>query len=510
MLTPLRRELSVLSMPAPERGFFYVLLVLVSLFSGLLVPVNTLQAQETGFGAIVEPDQYIVQPGDKFRIDFWDGVTPTIKVEVTPEGAILITAMGRIDIADLTLTEAKAALHELVRKYYPDADFSISLDGIRSTQMLVIGAVLNPGLYDGYVSQQVSEFIHKAGGLIAGASRRNIALCCNGEIPIQVDLLQFERLGHRDLNPLGYAGNIVRVPLIKDSSSFVQIAGAVTIPGGYEFRDGDDLGMLIDLALGLNGLEGDSAVVYRDEAGSDSQLMVSLENRDFPVMAGDKIIVQQRAQSFLPDYFAITGQVTMPGRYPFGENVSLASALTTAGGTAALADLYALTIYRRPGFESPQMMHNLIDRANRNNIVLAGERIPLSLNPEVISSDLLASVMLAPGDSVVVPLRTGSVSIFGRIRRPGAVPFDGPLTATALANMAGGLAPKADKHNIRIIRKAGGQTITGGLATMLYDGDIVIITESTEQRGFWEKIRDISVVLGGISLVYLAVDNATD
>ncbi len=510
MQTPLRRLMTVFSVPAASRGFFYALLISACWCFGALIPVNAPLAQETGFGAVVEPDQYLVQPGDKFRIDFWDGVTPTIKVEVTPEGAVLIASMGRLNIADLTLTDAKDALHEMVSGYYPDADFSISLDGIRSTKVLVIGAVRNPGLYDGYVSQQVSEFIHKAGGLIAGASRRNIALSGNDSLSIHVDLLQYERLGRRDANPLCYAGNVIKVPLLKDSSAFVQIAGAVTVSGGYEYREGDNLGTLIDLALGLNGLEGDSAVVYRNGRTGDTPSVVALNNREFEIEAGDKIIVQQRVQGFTPDYIAITGQVLMPGRYPFREHVNLASALTMAGGITRLGDPYALTIYRRPGYENPAAMHNLVDPVSRNNIALAGERIPLSLNPNVVASDRLESVMLVAGDSIVVPQATGSVSIFGRIRRPGAMPFDKPLTAGALAGLAGGFAPKADKDNIRIIRKAGGQTIISDSRTILYDGDVVIIPEDKNTRGLWEKLRDVSLVLGGLSLVYLAVDNATD
>ncbi|MBN2227297.1 MAG: SLBB domain-containing protein [candidate division Zixibacteria bacterium] len=509
MHTPSWKLLTVLSGPVASRGFVYALLC-AGWWVGLMFPIHAPMAQETGFGAVVEPDQYLIQPGDKFRIDFWDGVTPTINVEVTPEGAVLIAAMGRLEIADLTLTRAKAALHELVRGYYPDADFSISLDGIRSTQILVIGAVRNPGLYDGYVSQQVSEFIRKAGGLVAGASQRNISLCCNGNTSIHVDLLQFERLGSRDANPLCYAGSVIKVPLLKDSSAFIQIAGAVTVPGGYEYREDDDLGTLIDLALGLNGLEGDSVLVYRTTPGGSTPMAVALDHREFAIRAGDKIIVQQRTQGFIPDYIAVTGQVAMPGRYPFHARNDLVSALAMAGGITGTADMYALTIYRRPGYEDPAAMQNLVDPASRNHITLAGERIPLSLNPEVVASGRLESVTLVAGDSIVVPQTTGSVSIFGQVRRPGAVPFDRPISAGTLARMAGGYAPKADQNSIQIIRKAGGQTITSDCRALVYDGDVVIIPEKRNAGSFWEKIRDISLVLGGLSLVYLAVDNATD
>ncbi|UCD16584.1 MAG: SLBB domain-containing protein [Candidatus Zixiibacteriota bacterium] len=496
----------------PGGGSFCVTVILAVLLWWIVLfsyPPMT-AAQETGFGTVVDPDEYIVRPGDKFRIDFWDGASPTINVEVTPEGSILITAMGKIEVANLSLAAAKARLDDLIKKYYPDTEFSVSLEGIRSAKILVIGGVQNPGLYEGFVSQQVSEFIVKAGGLVPGASSRNIILNCRGRDDIVVDLLEFERLGKMSANPRIYAGDVIRVPLVTDSSMFVHISGAVIRPGDFEYRGGDILGTILDLALGLNGLEGDSVYIYRSVGPGTRPFHVSVTNRGFPIEAADKIIVPLRCPGIPPNFFAITGEIAVPGRYPYQDDLNLEAALRLAGGETEQSDIYSLVIYRRAEYHRPQEAQRLIAPSDRNNISLAGERVPVSLDVAGIRPGGFASVAIAPGDSIVVPQKTGSVSIFGHVRRPGVIDFERPLPIRALVKKVGGYAPGADKKRAQVIRKASGAIITPGTNMLVFDGDVIIIPEDKNKKGFWTRIRDLSLFLGGLGVVYLAVDNAAD
>jgi protein involved in polysaccharide export with SLBB domain len=94
--------------------------ILISLVATLAIAA---QAQEGSLSSVVDPDEYIVGPGDRFRVDFWDGTSPTIEVTVSPEGFLLLTGIGRADVGNLILSEARARLRELISKYYPDVAY---------------------------------------------------------------------------------------------------------------------------------------------------------------------------------------------------------------------------------------------------------------------------------------------------------------------------------------------------------------------------------------------------
>jgi polysaccharide biosynthesis/export protein len=495
----------------PGRGLFYVRMITGTIaFTLLIVFLSTgAVAQESGFGTVVDEDVYIVKPGDRFRVDFWDGVTDAIGMVVTPEGSILLPPMGKLEVADLSLSETKAHLVTLVKRFYPDIEFTVSLEGIRSVKVFVTGAVKTPGFYNGYVADRVSEFIKKAGGFIPGASRRNIMLH-GGHKCTLVDLLLFERTGDIDANPFMYEGNMIHVPMITDSSSFVQISGAVVRPGGIEYGKKDNLGTIIDLAFGLNGLEDDSILIYRRGASSPNSVSVSLSDRNFSLMPGDKIVVAHKQFTSKPDYFAVTGEVILPGRFPYHDGLSLADALSIAQGVGEFGCVQSMTIFRRPEYDGSVDFVRLVPPDSNNNISLSLGLIPVSVDLDRYYPDKLADIPIAPGDSITIPRLTGSVTILGLIHQPGAIGYQYPMTVRDLVSRAGGYSPDADKGKIDIIKGSTGLRKTVKPGARIFDGDIVIVPEKVDKKSFLDKVRDISLILGGMGVVYLALDNASD
>ncbi len=493
----------------PGRRLFYALrlLIMAGICAFALAGVQSIRAQAS-FGSAVNPDEYIIRPGDQFRVDFWVGGVATIKVTVTPEGAILLSDMGKLDVSGLTLTEARARIRQLIRKYYPESEFSVSLDGLRAVKMFVSGGVRIPGFYDGSVANRVSEYILKAGGLVPGASNRNIVLVDGGH-NLVIDLLRFERCGDFSANPFAYSGEIIRVPMIVDSTSFIQVSGAVNKPDGFEYSPGDNLGTLIDLAYGLNGLQGDSAVIFRRSSSGQQVLSVGLDEVDFPLDAGDKIIIHTRAVDMLKDYFTVTGEVALPGRYPFKGPMNLGDIINTAGGLNPVADIFSSVIFRRPKYENPENFKS-VTSATANNITVNGGVLPVSIDISGYYPDHLNDIIIQPGDSIVIPSTTGIISIFGQIRRPGIIDYAFPMTVGKLIGSAGGTTSRADRSNIHVIRKVGAIDINASTATNIFDGDLVLVPEKKVQKSFMDKVKDWALILGGFGAVYLAIDQATD
>lgn len=495
----------------PRKLFFYVhkciclcgLLILGLIFAG---PVC---AQDNNFYTVINPDNYIVGPGDGFRVDFWNGNNAPITFSVTAEGTVLLNSIGLINVDNLTLTQAKERLTLLIKKYYSDVDFSISLVGVRYVKIMVTGAVKNPGLYTASASARVSEVINNAGGFIKGASQRNIILA-GANLESNVDLFRFERLGDFDSNPYIYSGSKIHVPLVTDSSSFIQISGEVVMPGGSEYKEGDDLGELVDLALGYTGLQGDSIYIFSGDESGKNQRVVPTSARNELIHPGDKIVVGRTDKGHLSNYFSITGEIVLPGRYPLSSKMTLADALSGCRGLTDESDIYSTVIYRLQEFNRTPDAKNILKNAFTNGVIFDDDREPVSIDFRDIYPDRLDQVPIMPGDSILIPVRTNVVAVYGLVRRPGLVSYTGPAGASKYIGMAGGFAPGADRQSIKIIRKTSGMQIIGVSGIDVYDGDTIVIPESRGKKSLWEKVKDGALVLGGLGILYLAIDNATD
>ncbi len=455
------------------------------------------------FTEVVNPDEYTIGPGDIFRIDFWNGTTPPLELTVTPEGFLLLPSMGRADVGNLTLTEARTVLRNLVGKFYSDGDFSVTLLGSRSVKVLVSGGIRRPGLYDGLVSQRISEMINRAGGFAAGASHRNIILS-GGNKEYVIDYLKYERAGDFTGNPYLYVGSRIYIPLVIDSTNFVQVSGEVTNPGGFEYKDGDNLGTLLALAMGVTGQQGDSVLIFRN----GQTLSLPLIDSAFTIQPGDKLLVRKRTEQKRLDYFTVSGEIIMPGRFPFRDGLDLGNILKNAGGLTDRADIHSLVVYRKT--ESRDSSSSPL-KSEGNNVAFDHGSQPVSINMPQHDPDQLPEIKIMPGDSIVVPALTGTIGVYGIVNRPGVLVYRGfGMSAGQAIALAGGYSKGADRGKLDIYRKGSGLHITAGSDIFVYDGDLVQVSAKENNRSFWDKVKDLSLILGGAGVVYLAIDNMSE
>ncbi|MEW5923921.1 MAG: SLBB domain-containing protein, partial [Candidatus Zixiibacteriota bacterium] len=171
---------------------------------------------------------------------------------------------------------------------------------------------------------------------------------------------------------------------------------------------------------------------------------------------------------------------------------------------------YSAVIYRLQEFGRTPDAKNILTNAFTNGVVFEEGREPVSIDFRDIYPDRLGEVRIMPGDSILIPVKTGVVAVYGLVKRPGLINYDGPAGAAKYIGLAGGYASGADKQSIKIIRKTSGMQIAGGPGIDIYDGDTIIIPENRGKKSMWEKIKDGALILGGLGILYLAVDNATD
>ncbi len=479
----------------------------VFIFMSLLATLtNVAAAQEGSLSSLVDPDEYIIGPGDRFRVDFWEGTSPTIEVTVTPEGFLLLTGIGRADVGDLILSEARARLRELIGKYYPDVAYSITLVGIRSIKVLVSGAVKAPGMYEFVGTQRVSEALEKAGGIVEGGSVRNITL--NGGVrEYLVDLLRYERVGDMNANPYLFSGYRIFVPQVIDSATFLHISGEVVKAGGYEYRHGDNLGGLLEIAHGLTGQQNDTVIIFRE----DQELRLNVAAAELPLQPGDKIVVGRKLVEDEGGYFSITGEVLSPGRYPLKKVIGLDAALVRAGGVTPDASICSGAIFRKGSIRNDVVFASRLKDEIYYNVSPGSHNLPVAVDLCRYYPENLGKIVIVPGDSIVIPPKTGKVAVLGYVANPGMLALkESRMSVREIIRQAGGYSPGADHGRVEIVRAVSGTRSLNGPAAFIYDGDAVVVPIKSERKGFFDRLKDFAILAGAAGVVYLAIDNMAD
>jgi polysaccharide export outer membrane protein len=159
----------------------------------------------------------------------------------------------------------------------------------------------------------------------------------------------------------------------------------------------------------------------------------------------------------------VLGEVFRPGSYTVSGLSTLTNALFSCGGVDTIGSL----------------RHVQLKRGGR----VVGE---MDLYGLLIEGDTSSDVRLMPGDVVFVPPVGPLVGVAGDVLRPAIYELDGPFTARALIELAGGLRPTADADLIQLERVSGGQRATYDMTLAeagdwaLVDGDLVKIYPTRE------------------------------
>jgi hypothetical protein len=90
---------------------------------------------------------YLIGPGDNFKIVLYGGENNQFTLEVSKNGDISIPSLGPINLSGLTYVESKKAIEEAVRTKIIGTEASVSLGALRSINVFVFGEAFQPGMY---------------------------------------------------------------------------------------------------------------------------------------------------------------------------------------------------------------------------------------------------------------------------------------------------------------------------------------------------------------------------
>jgi polysaccharide export outer membrane protein len=500
-----------------------------SRFGTTVAPRANALAQE---GAI-DPRTYVLGPGDGFVVSVLGRIALDFPTEVDPEGYLWIQDFGRLQVAGLTLEQARQKLRERFHSDSKGLDPQLRLVRLRTFKVFVSGEVVRPGVIDASAVTRVSEAIDLAGGLLENGSRRNIVVKGRDGTTRGADLVRAERTGLPTDDPLLIDGD--RVLVSRRAPGTISIYAPVSYPGGYEFRPGDRLSSLLDLAGPLRPdavAEGAYLLRFRDDEHIDT-LRVQVPPRDaaadLELQEGDRLFLPERGNYHVDRNVSLSGEVARPGIYPIREGVDRVSDLIeVAGGVTPEGNRHSVLVVRRAtDSQERDPEFDRLSRLTRSEMTdneyqtfrtkLATNRathiVDLDLlvkNDAVESNDrtrgaLLRDVVLEPGDVIFVERRGHSVQVGGEVRWPGLLAFDPALHGNDYIKLAGGYSGRARESGTRLTRAASGQTILLKDAGRIEPGDLIYVPEKNDTH-FWMVVRDVIIVLGSVATIVLAFD----
>ncbi|UCD64508.1 MAG: SLBB domain-containing protein [Candidatus Zixiibacteriota bacterium] len=425
-----------------------LLLVMAGAFVyGQEVPLPELPAVPPPFSRPIDPNTYLIRPGDVLQVTFLQSQIPPDTLVVDPEGRVVDNTVGVIDLSDRTLAQARGILVETLRQLYNVPDIVVGITEPRLITISVQGKVVAPGTYNAYTSQRVSEVIELAGGILPDGSRRWISLT-GGPEPLAVDLDRAAYLAELVRDPYVYAGQTILVP--NKARARVQVAGEVTGPREVELVPGDDLDLLLSLAGGLR---------IRADTTALRVIRKSGEAFDGEIKGGDIILVPARRLSVEEMPVSVFGAVRSPGLYDYDGGMTVGELIRMAGGHLPEANVDNITVFRKP----------IVDEKGR----ITDIRYPIS--DLAGNGDEFKSIKLQPDDSVFVPVTIGFVSVTGAVYNPGLLPYIKGRDVMFYVNSAGGFLPVANRAEVAVFNPISRITAMSATGVVVGDGSVLTV-----------------------------------
>lgn len=387
------------------------------------------------------PVNYVLGPGDEVIIDIWGTNQATIRQTISPDGTINIPDIGMVSLNGMTVKEADSYMRRKLGQIYSvdgedaKSEIKLTLGNIRTIQVNMMGEVANPGTY--YLSSLSNLYhaLHRAGGVSALGSLRDIQLIRKGKVISHVDIYEFIRNGKME-NTILEEGDIINVPTYR---VIVDITGNVKRPMSYELKEGETIADLISYAAGFTGDAYVDNVRLIRKNGKEYQIHTidQAQYADFRLVEGDALAVGAMLDRFA-NRIEIKGAVYRPGTYELGNGIETVSQL----------------IRKAEGLKGDAFTNRALLTREREDLTL--EIIPVDI--KAVLNGSAADVKLSKNDVLYIPSihdlqDLGSITVGGEVAKPGTFVYTENTTLEDAIMLAGGLLESASTVKIDVSRR---------------------------------------------------------
>lgn len=399
---------------------------------------RTARVQETSLA--VPAPEYVLGTGDKLSIRIWgSGRDSQFSTVVDREGNIDVPQIGILPVAGVKYGDVEKVLKKESEKYVQGIHLSVTLTHLRSMEILVFGAVNNPGLHVIPAFSTIFDALLQAGGVKKTGSLRQIKLHRTQQAVKQFDIYDLLLNGNAENNLILLNKDVIFVPGIGKTAA---IAGGVLNPGIFELEEEKNIQELMSVAGGLLPQASGSRIYLRRFENNQNFIIHDInaesieEWSNYPIQNGDLVEVTF-ASSQLPNVVRLQGHVWADDVFKYEQGMRLSDILTSPAQLMPDAVTDFAFIYRY----------------DLNNTRIVPIQFPLS---KVFSGDY--DEPLQPFDRIQILSLSGlgiteKFAVTGAVWKPGEYEFkEGLKLADALA-LAGGLKSEARSDRIEIARR---------------------------------------------------------
>lgn len=471
----------------------------------------------------INPDEYIVGPGDELVVNILSIESVTLPLIVSPIGDVLIPSVGIVTVDGMTLAKVFEEIVQACKDHYPNAQIVCTMVNVRNFRILITGEAETHFKRVSSISR-VSDAVGTAprGGLITNVdhlwsneiSKRNIMLHRGDDI-IPVDLVRFELMGNKELNPFLREGDVIELSYILHD---YLISGGVRRPGKFEWVKSETIGDALKLAGGFTPNADSSKIeVYtfiNDTTEIKSILPINEETLKRPIMYEDMFIVRVKSEYHRRDMIRIFGEIKYPGSYTMipGET-TVGEILKLAGGYTSRADRGKIKL-SSDGITIDKESERIaiIPHADRTDSEISYIRARIRSEKGGVfltSSKMVLNAMdfkLENGDNIYIPKYYGEVEVIGGVLFPGRYPYKPELSMTEYIELAGGMN-RYVSGDIYVVNAETGTRLSAKKVKKITNGDTIFVEENIEYRK-WDRFLEIMGVAGQIATIVIVIQSA--
>ena len=377
-------------------------------------------------------------------IDIWGAAENNYRLVVNREGAIRIENVGPVYISGLSINKAKEKIISYLQKIYSGIGASndshskvyadVSLIGVRTVQVNIIGEVKVPGTYSLSGLSSVLNALYAAGGPTEKGTFRSVQIIRGGAHLKDFDIYKYLIEGSEEGNVLLRDQDII---IVKPYASIVTVAGNVKRPGQYELKQGETISDLVHFFSGFTSNAYQDLILVERINGTQKELneIVYKEQPHFLLQDGDILTVGAIIDRF-ENRVSIEGAVYRPGTYELTTDITLADLFQKAEGVTQNAFLDRGIIYRTIDDVKQEIISFSVSDILNNNANIDLQRED---RVRIFSTESLKEKY--------------TVSINGAINNPQTVAFMDKMHIEDLIAMSGGFKEGADVALIDISRR---------------------------------------------------------
>tara|TARA_Y100000590_G_scaffold346139_1_gene396303 strand:- start:64941 stop:66980 length:2040 start_codon:yes stop_codon:yes gene_type:complete len=387
-------------------------------------------------------------------------------------------------------------------------DNDIVLIPVRKSSVKIDSAVIRPGVYEAQPGETLKQLLNYAGGLKPNASKtisleRITPIEERNKINLPINNY-FIEYNNSNLF-IVENGDKIKVRYMFDVLQKVEIIGQIKSPGQYSYFPGMVLSDLVELGGGFRDstflksiyTQRGELVRRNPDARYETVIELSLKNiygengiGKMKLQNLDRFVVHANPNYFEKENIKIIGEVNIPGSYPLiSDNETLSSLLYRAGGVTSKALPDGIAIYRDKKYfdidnyekEINQPDENPTDNIE-NNFEVQDREKGTDLDKVRVSWNN-KSLIIMPGDSIVIKEITGTVNIAGEVYNPGLVEFHNNKSLRYYLNAGGGITERGNKKGIVVIYPNGVVNPKKWFSSpKIKDGSTIIVNPKKDQE----------------------------